>query len=297
MGIATMRTIITLALLLLAGNAAQQPAATVGLVSEVSGDVRVVSAQGEGAPLARLSWLTEGSRVTAARNASAVVVFWSGKRWRIEPDSAARIAKDALVRVTGRVSELTAFPPMPHLPSIAPESVRTGGYGAVRVRGGIGGALYPTVGTTTLAATTRLTFEPRNVVGGYQIEVLDASGAMVFQTRSSDTTVAIPPAVLAPGARYTWSMRPAANPRAVPARGEFTTLDAATEKTRAAMRAARRADDGASLALLAELDLMLGLLAEARAGFEEALASAPDDAVLQRRVEDLRKAMVPSGAQ
>ena len=282
--------IIAAHLLIAAQAAAVQTAApSVALVTEVKGDVRLAG----GKPLARLTWLAEGARVETAKDAHAIVVFWNGERWRIDSGSRARILDAGVIRMSGGVQQLESFPPLPHLPPIAPASARSSTYGAVRLRGGYWALLYPRSGTRSLLASSTLTFEPRQSGGPYRVEVIDPSGAIIFETETRETRVTVPAERLKPGTRYTWMVRLPSTPGVDAGAGEFTTLDRETEAARRAFHAAHTTRDAATLAMLAEIDLALGLLPEARKGFEDALALSPDDASMRARAGELRAARVP----
>ena len=77
---------------------------------------------------------------------------------------------------------------------------------------------------------------------------------------------------------------------------EFVTLEEKPARARATLKASLdAAGDAPSLALLAEIDRGLGLLAEARDGFRAALARAPGDSGLREALEALERQLASEG--
>jgi len=164
------------------------------------------------------------------------------------------------------------------------------GAGAIRIRAERIAGLYPRGGAATLAGATTLRFEPVAGGGKYQVEVQDRQGSVVFST---ETTVPVvnPGRVLEPGVRYDWTVRtlervgPVATGQA-----DFVTLTAEEARKREALRkAVEAAGDGATLALLAEVDRRLGLLIEARDELQVAVRESPGDSALAEALATLER--------
>jgi hypothetical protein len=180
---------------------------------------------------------------------------------------------------------------MPRLVAIS--TVRAGARsGAIRVRSGSDlhfRNLYPNGESVAIPESTVLRFAPIEGASRYRVELEDESGKTVFDAETPLSAVTVPVGILRPGSRYYWKVRTIE--RSGPSvRGEsdFTTLGEEDIRRRAAVSAVlMKKGDTESLALMAEIDHRLGLLMEAREGFQAALAKAPEDAALQRALADL----------
>jgi hypothetical protein len=168
----------------------------------------------------------------------------------------------------------------------------------VRIRAETIAGLYPCRGAATLAERTVLRFAPVDGGRKYRVEVNDRRGNLIFEVEASTSTVTVPAGILRPGTRYDWIVRtieregPAAQGKA-----GFVTLSASVAKAREALRKALTADgDGASLALLAEIDWSLGLFNEALDELRAAAVASPGDILLAANLaeRELRLAYLQS---
>ena len=105
---------------------------------------------------------------------------------------------------------------------------------------------------------------------------------MIFAAETIASNVSIPAGLLRSGLHYHWTVRTIERVGPV-AKGEagFITLPADRAEAREALRkAVEKEGDGASLALLADIDQSLGMLLEARDGLRAALRDSPGDTAL-----------------
>lgn len=262
----------------------------VAIVAALAGGATVQN-PGAAPRVARLfDWLPAGAVVVTSAASSLTLAFANGQRHRLGPSATATLGASGLTAHSGPVTPLAPIPPLPRIPGLAPESRPGARAAAVRIRGRRIAGLYPRGEATVLPDEAVLSFAAVPGATGYRVEVESEGGAIVFQAEVASASVRVSPGVLAPGARYFWSVRTLRGP-GPPARGEaeFTALAAAVVEERAALRRAlETAADPSSLALLAEIDRELGLLAEAHDALRAALSAAPDDEGLRlalQRVE------------
>jgi hypothetical protein len=268
-------------------GAAQQPDKAAAVIADVQGHEAFVSRERSRVRLERLDWMPAGARLETGPDSSVVVVFWSGRRWRIEERTNARVDADGIRAVRGRVVELPAFPPLPRVGAIRADQP-SGAGAAVRVRGRYWTRVYPREHARTLCRATTLRFETAGRLTEFWVQVKDPQGRVVFETTILGNSVGVPPGILAPATRYAWKVEPLPPNGTPEAIGSFETLSAEIEATRDTLHASSGSRDPATLAMLAEIDWRLGLLVEAHQGFEAALAAMPMDDVWQRRVDELK---------
>jgi hypothetical protein len=103
----------------------------------------------------------------------------------------------------------------------------------------------------------------------------------VFTKNTRDTLVAVPEDALAAGIHYTWRVRAMGDAGELAEGGaEFTTLSSDSADQRANFaKGLETAGVAMRLALLADIDLRLSLLAEACDEFEEALRLGGDEEI------------------
>jgi CHAT domain-containing protein/Tfp pilus assembly protein PilF len=246
-------------------------------------------------PLRLFDRLLAGTTVEVGPGSRLALAFASGLRYELGERFRVTIGPKDLVSRTGPVRRLPAVPPLPRLLPIAEDDHPGLRAGALRIRAERIAGLYPRRGAATLAGATTLRFEPVAGAGKYWIEVQNPQGNVVFGTDTTVPRVKLPPDALQPGMRYGWSVRTVERVGPV-AQGEadFVTLPARIAEARETLRkAVETLGDGESLALLAEVDRSLGLLAEARDGLRAAVRDSPGDAALgaalaelERRLED-----------
>ncbi len=233
--------------------------------------------------------LPAGTALEAGPRSRLELAFENGLRYELGARSWARLGPRDLASRSGLVRPLKTTPPLPGLSSIAARDRPGRRSGAVRIRSESIAGLYPHRGAMALANEAILRFQPVAAAPRYRIEVQDDQGRAVFATETAEAAVSLPAGILQPGLRYRW--RVSTVERAGPvARGEaeLVTLPRSTAEAREALRqAAETADGGALLALLAEVDRGLGLLAEAREELRAALRESPADAALAAAFAEL----------
>jgi hypothetical protein len=272
-------------------TAAPAPPAPAAIVYALTGEASQ-SAPGQPHHAVRLfDRLPAGARLEVAPGARLALAFESGKRWEL--GGGARItlgAKDLGARA-GKVSRLPAVPTLPSLAPIRKHDHAGPRAGAVRIRAERIAGLYPRHGTAALAGAVVLRFEPVEGGGKYRVEVQDRQGNAVFSEETATAEVKLPARLLKPGVRYDWTVRTV--DRVGPAaRGDagFVTLPARTATAREALRrAVEKAGDSALLALLAEVDRSLGLLAEARDELRAARDGSPGNAALATNFDEIER--------
>lgn len=235
--------------------------------------------------------LPAGATLEVGPGSRLMLAFENGRRYELGERSRVTLGPKDLASRSGPVRPLPRVPPLPRLVPIAAQDRPGSRAGAVRIRAERIAGLYPHHGTATLAQATLLRFEPVDGDGRYRVEVQDGHGNLIFEVETTGPEVALPPGVLQPGTHYDWTVRTV--DRAGPAaqgRADFVTLSARTAEAREALRdVLTREEDGASLALLAEVDRILGLLAEAREELQTARQASAGDARLAAALVDLER--------
>lgn len=249
-----------------------EPAAA--LVLAVSGEPRATAAGDAGTPvaLAALDWLAADTRLVTGERGEVELVLSDGSRWHLPPRTEVVLGSGGLEVAAGQPRQLADVPPPPAIPPIGSE-VRTT-LTAVRIRAGGFTALYPGNGARALADAAELRFAAGVAAPAYVVEVEDEAGRTVLELETRESTVAIPPGVLAPGEAYVWRVR-TRDPSGMLLWEEalFATLTATEAAERAAVRAAAEsAADATAWLVLAGVDRALGLTREAVAALDRALA-------------------------
>jgi hypothetical protein len=284
-----------------------------GLLCLLCCDVFAEETQDSTAPVALVYWLrgeaavsvsSEGSRrlrlfdrlpvraiVESGPGSRLALAFASGRRYELGERSRVTLGVTDLSSRSGPVRPLLSVPPLPRLLSITEEEHSGMRAGAVRIRSERIAGLYPRYGAATLTGATVLRFEPVKGAGKYQVEVQDHQGNAVFTAETRDFVVRLPEGVLQSGMRYDWTVRTIERVGPVAQGGaDFITLAQDLAEAREALRkAVEAAGDGASLALLAEVDRGLGLLPEARDEFRAAARSSPGDATLAMALVEIER--------
>jgi hypothetical protein len=118
----------------------------------------------------------------------------------------------------------------------------------------------PPVDGAVLADGAVLSFQPREAVGRFRIEVLDAAGRLLRAEEGEAARLALAPGLLKPGAWYTWRVSAVAPERGRPLEARFRTVEARHAEARARLQAdVDKSSDPASKALLEAMDRWLGL--------------------------------------
>jgi hypothetical protein len=265
----------------------------VAIVAGLAGRAIVRAPGAEAREVRLFDWVRTGATVETASGSSLTLAFANGSRHELGASASATLSSSGLTRSSGPVKVLTPIPPLPQIAPLASDAQPGARAAAVRIRGKRITGLYPRGEVTALPDETRLRFAPVPGATNYRVEIEDESGVVVFQAEVESPAVRVSPGVLKPAARYFWMVRTLRGSGS-PSRGEaeFATLRAEVIESRARLRAAlEKSDEAASLALLAEVDRELGLLAEAHDGFRAALDRTPDDAALSNALRQLEAAL------
>ena len=250
--------LITISLCALAG--ASEP---VAIVYSVAGEATLSAPGTVRRPLRLYDRLPAGTAVEVETGSRVALAFVNGRRYELGERSGVKVGTKDLASRSGAVRALPRVPTLPRLAPIAAEDRPGARAGAVRVRAEEI-ELFPRDGAVTLAEATRLHFQTVSGAARHQVDVEDVRGNVVFHVVADASPVSVPPGILAPGARYRWTLKALDRPGPV-ARGEadFVTLSRKEARTRERIRkAVERADDDDSRALLAAVDHALGLASE-----------------------------------
>jgi hypothetical protein len=255
---------------------------SVAIVAQLSGTATARSADSrERGAIHLFDWLGEGTTLEVGKQSRAIVILSNGLRCAFGAGSKAVVA-----------AELPALPPIPKPSAIATESASTSGAG--RIRGAeVIQQLYPRAGMAVLADKVMLRFSGIPEATSYRLAIDDSAGNHLWSATTESTEVWIPTGVLKAGERYAWQVR-AMRSGVLIALGvaEFSTLPAEEALKRTAFaNALSAAGDPASVAVLAGVDLRLGLIREAIDEFSAALNQKPGDVSLQRALDSARATM------
>ncbi len=256
------------------------------IVASLSGSATV---QSPGSPakvaVSRMDWLSEGATVEVGTGSRAVLILSNGRRFELSQGAKAMLTANSAPKITGPVRELPALPPIPKPAAVVAEAAPTPG--APRVRGpvDISDSLYPRAGMVALPDKVSLRFKAVPNATSYRVALENDGGDSLLNVTTESTEIAVPAGTIEAGARYHWRVRAMRSGVAIGAgTAEFTTLSAENALQRAEFAGALGPTDNdpATLALLAQVDLRLGLVAEACDEFNAALQQKPDDVTLQR---------------
>lgn len=237
-------------------------------------------------------WFAPETSLSTDENATVVLVFQGGTRVQVEGNSDVRITSTGAIASTGTVRRLSPVPPLPVLSpaTLAGPATRIN---AVRVRGGGVLRMHPDEATVR-ASAARLEFEPVREARSYRVMVEGEDASTVFEATVAQTSVDVPDGVLAPGTQYHWRVI-ARDPlgRTSQRTVRFATLTRDQEVRRQALRDHLRGS-AADLAFLAEIDRALGLLQEARAGFEQVHGDSGRPMPVVMRLRELNDLLPPA---
>lgn len=145
--------------------------------------------------------------------------------------------------------------------------------------------LYPAAGAVGLPDKAILQYKAVPQAASYRITLEDEVGKVVWNTSTAATKISVPAGTLRAGAHYYWQVRAMRAGIEIGAgTEEFNTLSAADSLKREQFAQAARATGGdtMTLALLADVDLRLGLRAEACDELSTAMKESPGDPGLKR---------------
>ncbi len=274
------------ALILLAGPLhAQCCQNSVAVIASLSGKDEVLTARGhETKAAAAFDWLAEGDTLEVAARSQAVVILGHGHRYQLAGGAKITVTGKAVPKIGGAVRELPALPPIPQPAPVVAGSAPTPA--AVRIRGGEKmNDLYPAAGAVALPDKAILQYKAVPQAASYRITLEDEVGKVVWNTSTAATKISVPAGTLRAGAHYYWQVRAMRAGIEIGAgTEEFNTLSAADSLKREQFAQAARATGGdtMTLALLADVDLRLGLRAEACDELSTAMKESPGDPGLKR---------------
>jgi hypothetical protein len=270
--------------------AAEEPAA--GVLASVTGTATVMYPRGGATPAHLFDWLKAGASIQTAAGAKVLVVLMNGAKYEVGERSRATLEKGTVHKVSGDLRRLPGLTEIPKLAAIADKLGTTKG-GSVGVRNDKLEHCYPSPDAAILPGQNTFSFEPNPIVTAYVIEIGSDAGTVIHRAESSGTPVTAPPGLLQPGATYYWEVRGVASGRDRSlCGGEFTILSAEDETRRASFRAAvQSSSDADGLALLAEIDLRLRLLREAKEEFTEALSKSSTPEAIRTELREIEKVM------
>ena len=260
----------------------------IALISELTGTATIQTrASSAAVPVGRFESLSDGTILRVGRRSQVLLVLASGKRFTFAAAARATVHADGLAATSGSIDELPALPALP--PLVALETKAPTALGGVRLRSNGMTDLSPSHGTV-LASRAGLRFAPVQGAATYRVEIEDDTGRVIFGRETSATEVPVPPDILTAGARYYWTVRTVDRTGSQMRGGaDFSTLTSDAVNTREELQRRLSADaDVTALALLAAIDLHLGLHQEALAGFRAALTLAPNDETLKEAIRKLQ---------
>ncbi|HEX5228335.1 MAG TPA: hypothetical protein VFW44_11520 [Bryobacteraceae bacterium] len=264
---------------------------SIAVIAQLSGKA-TVRAPGARAlkTAAALDWLGDGETLEVAPRSQAVLILVNGHRYELSAGATLTVAANAAPKITGTARELPALPPIPRLAAVAAESAPTSGAGALRGGGAMTG-LYPRAGTLALAEKVNLRYAAVPKTESYHVSLENETGMVLLNVTTESTEVPVDSAALQAGTRYSWRVRALRSGTEIAAgTEEFTTLSAENSLRREEFASALGASPS-SLAVIADVDLRLGLISEACDEFTEALKQKPDDAVLRQALESARSTL------
>jgi hypothetical protein len=248
----------------------------------------------EKAAVSAFDWLTDGVTLEVGPRSQAVVILLNGHRYELGEGAKVTLTANAAPKITGAARELPPLPPIPKPAAVVAESAPTPG--APRIRGDteMMSELYPRAGTVALHDKVALRFKAVPKATSYRVIVESDGGDSVLNVTTGSTEVSVPSGTLEAGTHYQWRVRArSAGVALAVGKEEFSTLSAenALERTELAEALGANSHDPAALALLADIDLRLGLIAEACDEFSAALKQKPNDVTLQRALDSARASL------
>jgi hypothetical protein len=256
---------------------------SLAVIASLSGKAAVL-ARGSRAitAAAALDWLVDGDTLEVAPHSQAVLILWNGHRYELDGGAKLTVGSSAAPKISGAARELPALPPIPRTASIAAASAPTPG--ALRIRGG--GAemseLYPRAGTVALPDKVTLRYKAVPDAISYRITLEDDAGNALWNGTTEATKIPVPSGTVKAGTHYFWRVRALRAGIEIGAgTQEFNTLSAegSLQRTKFASAARASGDDLATLALLADVDLQLGLIAEGCDELSAAIKQKPGAAL------------------
>lgn len=261
---------------------------SVAVVESLSGSATArLSASAKKIACASLDWLADGATIEVGPRSRAVLILLNGHRYELGEGATATVSANGAPKITGKARELSALPPIPEPAPVEAESASTSG--ATRIRGAVAmNHLYPGAGMAALAREVTLRFDPLPDATSYRVTLEDRQAKRLLNVTTESTEVPVPNGTMDAGAQYRWRIRAMrGNVEIGEGTAVFTTLSAENAERRAEFARALRAGraNPAGLALLGDVDLRLGLVAEACDEFGAALNGKPQDAAVRRALD------------
>ncbi len=267
-----------------AAFAADPPAA---VIAALGGTATMTDASGRTQAVHAFDWVNPETTLETGAGAHLTLAFANGRRYEMRENARLTVIAAGATNLSGPVHPLAPVPPMPKLPAVAPGSGASIQSGAVRVRSipPVRECRYPRDGYTTQADRAVLRFKAP--AGSYRVEILDDSGSVIFKTETSAAEVAVPAGTLRAGVHYSWRVLGPGGSETIRDRAEFTTLSDDDAARRAAFIAGFPERDADTLELLAQVDLRLGLLLDARDELREAAAHSPHSDRVEKLLREI----------
>ena len=286
---------IAASLPLLSADAAECCGTGVAVVESISGPVTALDPVTHASRrLLNLDWLPEGVTVAAGAGARATILLINGHRYEVRGGVQAKVMAGQVTATKGAIQELQPLPPLPGAAPIADNQALVAG--AVRLRGVPEiHNLYPRQGMFALPDSVNLTFSKVADAGYYRIELRDEDGESLAMWETTIVEFPIPAGTIQAGSRYNWRVQAVAGGAVVAeGRASFATVSELDLQRRSDFTRALRvvAPESLQSALLADLDFRLGLLQQARSGFQTALRLNAGDPGVQHRLELVESALI-----
>ncbi len=260
----------------------------VAVIASISGIATVRSpGSGQKVAVSSLDWISDGATLEVGPRSQVVLILLNGHRYELDERAKATLHGNAAPKITGTARELPALPPIPRPAPIAAESAPTSGSVRVRDGGPAMSGLYPRAGAVAFADKATLHYKAVPEAISYRVVLEDDGGNVLLNVTTESTEVTVPTGPLHAGAHYYWrvlAMRSGVEMGAGMAGFRTLSAEDVLQRTEFASALRAKSDDPASLALLAAVDLQLGLFMEACDEFGAVLKQRPDDPDIQREL-------------
>ncbi len=262
---------------------------SLAVVASLTGSATVQSpGSREKTAISSLDWISGGSTLEVGARSRVVLILANGARYELGAGAKATITADAAPKIVGAAKELPALPPIPKPASVLADSAPTSGAPRMRGPADISDYLYPRAGFVALANQVTLRFKAVPEAASYRVVLTNDAGDSLLNVTTESTEVPVPSGTIEAGARYVWRVRAMHSGVAIGiGMAQFTALPAenARQRVEFATAAGATSNDSSALALLAGVDLRLGLVAEACDELSAALKQTPEDAPLRRALD------------
>jgi hypothetical protein len=264
---------------------------SVAIVASLTGQATLSAPGSTATAIANLDWLASGVTIETGAKSTLTILLANGRRYELGERARATVSADALTGLAGPVRELQRLPPIPKPAAIAGEHGEIAG--AVRFRGSSPPRnLYPNGSATTLPGIVKLSFSTGPAATVSVITLTDENGEVLWTGQTRATYVEVPQDFVKAGSRYRWRARAMGDGVVLgEAEAQFTSITESNLADRHNFASAAASIDApARLALLASIDMQLGLFAEAIDELEAAAREAPEDRDIQRALSAARVA-------